>query len=87
MSLKIKIVALALTSALAAGGAYAKGHDQGGGPNGSPADGEPGANAGSETVGAAQTLGAALGNGQDKSGMDRGNSANAGKPGGGAADE
>ena len=53
-------------------GAFAKGHDQSQG-----ADGTPGANAGSETAAAAQTLGATLGNGQDKTGKDRGNSGSA----------
>ena len=64
-----------LTAALftiAATGAFAKGHDQSQG-----FDGTPGANAGSETAAAAQTLGAALGNGQDKSGKARGNSGQA----------
>ena len=78
MSITNKFFAAAIATTVAASGAYAKGHDQSQG-----ADGTPGANTGAETVGAAQTLGAALGNGQDKSGKERGNSANAGRPGGG----
>ena len=66
-----KTLTVALFS-IAATGAFAKGHDQSQG-----ADGTPGANAGSETVAAAQTLGATLGNGQDKSGKTRGKSGQA----------
>ena len=57
---------------IAATSAFAKGHDQSQG-----ADGTPGTNAGSETAAAAQTLGAALGNGQDNSGKSRGKSGEA----------
>ena len=52
--------------------ALAKGHDQSG-------TADPGTNVGSETVGPAQGLGSALGNGKDQSGQDRGNSGNAGR--------
>ncbi|MEQ6249917.1 hypothetical protein ABMC89_13570 [Sulfitobacter sp. HNIBRBA3233] len=70
-----KTFAAAAVVAIAATSAFAKGHDQSNG-----ADGEPGKNAGAETATSAQGLGAAVGNGQDKGGMDRGSSADAGKP-------
>ena len=65
----LTVVALSLVTAT---GAFAKGHDQSGG-----ADGTPGANAGAETATAAQTLGAAVGKGKDKTGQNRGNSGSA----------
>lgn len=67
-----KTLTILAFSALTATGAFAKGHDQSQGD-----DGTPGANAGSETASAAQGLGAGLGNGQDKSDQDRGNSGSA----------
>ena len=69
MTFAKKLTSLTL---IAAGAAMAKGHDQSGTES-------PGANVGAETVGPAQTLGAALGNGKDNSGKERGNSANAGR--------
>ncbi len=76
MTFSKKLTTVMLATVLTAGTAFAKGHDQSNG-----ADGEPGANTGSETAGPAQGLGAAKGNGQDNSGMGRGKSAEAGKPG------
>lgn len=58
---------------LVAGLAHAKGHDQSGTL-------EPGASVGAETVAAAKTLGAALGNGQKPDTPD-GGSGDAGNPG------
>lgn len=67
-----KTLTIATFSLVTATGAFAKGHDQSGG-----ADGTPGANAGSETAAPAQTLGATRGNGQDKTDQNRGKSGSA----------
>jgi|TARA_R110002049_G_scaffold307712_2_gene509102 hypothetical protein len=69
------ITTVILATALSTGAVFAKGHDQSDG-----VDMEPGANTGAETVSTAQALGAIKGNGEDKSGKVRGNSADAGKP-------
>ena len=61
MTLTNKLIVLALTTAFSAGAALAKGHDQGAGPNGSPAT-SAGVNAGAETAGAAQGIGKGKGN-------------------------
>ncbi len=61
MTLKTTLTVLALTAAVTAGPALAKGHDQGAGPNGSPAS-PAGENAGAETATPAQGLGKGQGN-------------------------
>ncbi|MCG6902155.1 MAG: hypothetical protein LJE68_05685 [Rhodobacter sp.] len=66
------LTTIIVTAFLTSGTAYAKGHDQSGTE-------DPGADVGTETVSAAKTLGAALGNGK-KPDAANGNSANAGRP-------
>ena len=77
------ISAFACIALLAAGAAHAKGHDQSNdfvidADGNIVTDGDPGANAGSETVAPAQTLGRGEGNDRNE-GKARGRSASAGR--------
>ncbi len=80
------LLTTALALALTAGMAAAKGHDQNNAltfdENGNIiTDGDPGANAGAETVGPAQTLGAAISGGNGKGAQGNlGRSGSAGRP-------